>query len=54
MQQQQQDVADGLLLVVQELSMDDVGLDESALDRALERILAANAECNFNSFNSGI
>jgi hypothetical protein len=47
------DVADGLLLDVRDINIDDL-LDESALDRALERILASNTECNFNSFNSSI
>jgi hypothetical protein len=50
-----QDVADGLLLDVREMSIDDVDLiDGCALDRALERILASNDACNFNSFNSSI
>ncbi len=49
------DVADGLLLDVSEISIDDVELiDRSAFDLALERILASNATCNFNSFNSSI
>ena len=49
------DVADGLLLDVREMSIDDVELiDGSAFDRALERILASNDTCNFNSFNSSI
>jgi hypothetical protein len=50
-----QDVADGLLLDVRELSVDDVELiNGTAFDRALERILASNDTCNFNSFNSSI
>jgi hypothetical protein len=50
-----QDVADGLLLDVREMSIDDVELiDGSAFDRALERILASKDTCNFNSFNSSI
>jgi hypothetical protein len=49
------DVADGLLLDVREMSIDDVDLiDGSAFGRALERILASNDTCNFNSFNSSI
>ncbi len=49
------DVADGLLLDVHEDTIDDVELiDRSALDLALERILASNETCNFNSFNSSI
>lgn len=49
------DVADGLLLDVRDFSIADLDFaDESGLDRALERILASNAECNFNSFNSSI
>ena len=49
------DVADGLLLDVREISIDDVDLiGGSALDLALERILTASAACNFNSFNSSI
>lgn len=49
-------VADGLLLDVREVSIADLELDdrESALFRALERILASNTGCNFNSFNSSI
>jgi hypothetical protein len=49
------DVADGLLLDVRDMDITDLRFDgESGLDRALERILAANSECNFNSFNSSI
>jgi len=49
------DVADGLLLDVRDISIADLHFDdESGLDRALERILASNAECNFNSFSSSI
>jgi hypothetical protein len=49
------DVADGLLLDVRDISIADLHFDdESGLDRALERILASNAECNFNSFSSAI
>jgi hypothetical protein len=50
------DVADGLLLDVREVSFTDLEFTdgESALDRALQRILTSNAECNFNSFGSSI
>lgn len=49
-------VADGLLLDVREISIIDLEFadTDSALSRALERILASNHECNFNSFNSSI
>jgi hypothetical protein len=49
------DVADGLLLDVRELSLSDLTFTdgESALDRALQRILNSNP-CSFNSFNSSI
>lgn len=50
------DVADGLLLDVRELNITDLKFTdgESALSRALDRILSAKADCNFNSFNSSI
>lgn len=50
------DVADGLLLDVREISITDLNFadTESALNRALERILNSNTCCNFNSFNSSI
>jgi hypothetical protein len=50
------DVADGLLLDVREISITDLEFtdEESALNRALRRILTSNADCNFNSFNSSI
>jgi len=50
------DVADGLLLDVSEISFTDLEFEdgESALDRALQRILMSNTGCNFNSFNSSI
>jgi hypothetical protein len=50
------DVADGLLLDVREIGITDLEFTggESALDRALERILMSNSECSFNSFNSSI
>ena len=50
------DVADGLLLDVREISIDDlefVGPD-SALSQALERILASGPERSFASFNNFI
>jgi FXSXX-COOH protein len=50
------DVADGLLVDVREISLADLefGDEESALSRALHRILASSSDCNFNSFNSSI
>ena len=50
------DVADGMLLDVREISTTDLEFTdgESALDRALQRILVSNTECNFNSFTSSI
>jgi hypothetical protein len=49
------DVADGLLLDVRDMDITDLRFDgESGLDRALERILAANSECNFNTYSSSI
>jgi hypothetical protein len=50
------DVADGLLLNVREISITDLKFtdEESALNPALQRILTSNSDCNFNSFNSGI
>jgi hypothetical protein len=50
------DVADGLLLDVREISFADLEFTDtgSALSRALDRILASNPDCNFNSFNSSI
>lgn len=50
------DVADGLLLDVREIDFTDLEFEdgESALDRALQRILMSNTGCNFNSFNSSI
>lgn len=48
-------VADGLLLDVGATSVVDLLFDdESALDRALARILSSNATANFNSFNSSM
>jgi hypothetical protein len=51
-----EDVADGLLLDVRDIDLADLQLDEeeSALARALNRLLAANCCSNFNSFNSSI
>jgi len=50
------DVADGLLLDVRKISITDLEFadEESALNRALRRILESKAGCNFNSFNSSI
>jgi hypothetical protein len=49
------DLADGLLLDVRDMDITDLHFDgKSGLDRALERILASNGECNFNSFGSSI
>ena len=50
------DVADGLLLDVREISITDLEFADadSALSRALERILSSRPECNFNSFNNSI
>jgi hypothetical protein len=49
------DVADGLLLDVRAITITDLEFaTDSALERALERILSSNPDCNFNSFNSSI
>jgi hypothetical protein len=50
------DVADGLLLDVRDISIIDLEFSDkdSALSRALERILSCNTGCNFNSFNASI
>jgi FXSXX-COOH protein len=50
------DVADGLLLDVREISLADLEFagTDSALSRALERILASKPDCNFNQFNNFI
>ena len=50
------DVADGLLLDVREISISDLDFADadSALSRALDRILESNTGCNFNSFTSSI
>jgi hypothetical protein len=49
------DVGDGLLLDVREISITDLEFGDpgSALSRALERILSSRPECNFN-FNNFI
>lgn len=50
------DVADGLLLDVRDISITDLEFADadSALSRALERILMSKPDCNFNSFNNFI
>jgi hypothetical protein len=50
------DVADGLLLDVSEISITDLEFtdEESALSRALRRILTSSLDCNYNSFNASI
>jgi len=49
------DLANGQLLDVREDSLEDlIRSDNSALDGALERILASDATRSFNSFNSSI
>lgn len=50
------DVADGLLLDVRDMSLADLEFTdgESALSLALNRILTSGADCNFNSFSSSI
>ena len=50
------DVSDGLLLDVREISLVDLEFDNSGsvMDQALRRILDSRPECNFNSFNSSI
>jgi hypothetical protein len=50
------DIADGLLLDVREISIAELEFtdQESALNRALRRILSSNAECEFSSFNNSI
>ena len=51
-------VTDGVLLDVREISLSELGSTASgsstALDHALARILSSNSGCNFNSFNSRI
>jgi hypothetical protein len=50
------DVADGLLLDVREISITDLEFadSDSALSQALERILKSRPECNFSGFNNFI
>ena len=49
------DVADGLLLDVRKMSFEDLSEhDGSALDLALNRLLSASANTNYNSFSSSI
>lgn len=50
------DVADGLLLDVREISITDLEFAdaESALSQALRRILASNDKCGYTSFGSSI
>lgn len=50
------DVADGLLVDVREISITDLEFtdEDSALSRALRRILKSNGDGNFHSFNSSI
>ena len=50
------DVADGLLLDVREISITDLEFadSDSALSRALERVLASKPERSFASFNNFI
>jgi hypothetical protein len=50
------DVADGQLLDVREISFTELSFtdEESALDRALLRILSSNAKREFSSFSSSI
>lgn len=51
------DVADGLLLDVREVSLAELLLpegDESSFARALERLLSSNIDSNYNSFSSSI
>jgi hypothetical protein len=50
------EITDGLLLDLSETAIADLTLtgNDSALDRALRRVLAPNTPCDFNSFNSNI
>lgn len=51
------DVADGLLLDVREVSLAELLLSEegeSSFDRALKRLLSSNIDSNYNSFGSSI
>lgn len=49
-------VADGLLLDIREVDITDLEFadEESALNRALQRILISDTERSFSSFNSSI
>ncbi len=51
-----EDVADGVLLDVREISIGELefGSGESALAKALDRLLTPNDNCGFNSFSSSI
>jgi hypothetical protein len=52
-----EDVADGLLLDVREVSLSELlrqGGDESSLTKALKRLLSSNIDSNYNSFSSSI
>jgi hypothetical protein len=48
------DVADGLLLDVREISITDLEFYSSALNRSLERILKSGPERSFAGFNNFI
>jgi hypothetical protein len=50
------DVTDGVLVDLREVNLDDLNLTdrESALFKALNRLLMSNVGCNFNSFGSSI
>jgi len=50
------EVADGLLLDVRGINIADLEFTDadSALSRALDRILNSGTECSFSSFNSSI
>jgi hypothetical protein len=50
------DVADGLLLDVRKINITDLEFagTDSALSRALDRILSSNTECAYGSFNASI
>jgi hypothetical protein len=51
-----EDVADGVLLDVRDISMADLLPDDgsSALDKALERLLTSSVDGCYNSFSSKI
>jgi hypothetical protein len=49
------DVADGLLLDVRNMRLEELSAqDGSALNLALDRLLSASANTNYNSFGSSI